>query len=113
MTKGGDAKLLGSQAREARTEAKYTQEDLGELLGIRQAAIAKIERGDSSLTSDNLVRLSEILGKSVLYLLGIGTVGLSADEVELLDAYRVLSETGKRYVLEFVHGAGNVKPDEH
>lgn len=88
MTKSIDPKLVGARVRAARTEINFTQTDLGEYLGIGQTAIAKLERGDSSLTLENLVKLSEVSGKSVLYFLGMGTGDLSAEEAELVEVFR-------------------------
>lgn len=55
---------------EIRKSKKISQKEIGEKLGISQAAYAKLESG-SSITVDRLYKIAEILRVSVSYLLEI------------------------------------------
>lgn len=57
---------IGEIIRDARKEAKMTQEQLAEKTGTRKSFISRIENGHSDIQLSTLYRLIEIgLGKSV------------------------------------------------
>lgn len=86
-----DKLLIGIRIREARERAGLEQSDLGNLLGMSQAGVSKLERG-MALTLENLFKLSEVLDCSVAWLLGIGTDDLNWKEVRLLELFRALPD---------------------
>lgn len=53
-----------------RTEAGMTQSELGKLLNVKDAAISKYENEKIPLTAETLIKLKEIFGVSVDYILG-------------------------------------------
>ncbi len=53
-----------------RTEAGMTQSELGKLLSVKDAAISKYENEKIPLTAETLIKLKEIFGVSVDYILG-------------------------------------------
>ena len=53
-----------------RKQAKLTQVDVAEKLGISQPAYASWERGAKKPTQENLVKIAQILNVSVDYLVG-------------------------------------------
>jgi Zn-dependent peptidase ImmA (M78 family)/transcriptional regulator with XRE-family HTH domain len=59
---------LPDRLREARLQAGLTQEQVADYLGIRRPAIAEVEAGKRAVKSDELVRLAEIYGKSLRWL---------------------------------------------
>ena len=62
---------VGSRLRQARKAAGYTQSQLGEMAGMTQAAISKIERGDGNPSLPSAVKLADILSIPLTDLLGI------------------------------------------
>ncbi len=80
--------IIKSRLKSARIDQSFTQSDVAEALGIERASYTQIETGRNMLSVENLVRVSEILGKPVHYFLGMGTEGLTSDEAELVDIYR-------------------------
>ena len=60
----------GNTIKELRTEAGMTQEELGKLLNVQNAAVSKYESGKIPLTGETLLKLSKIFNVSTDYLLG-------------------------------------------
>ncbi|MBL1212435.1 MAG: helix-turn-helix transcriptional regulator [Ignavibacteriae bacterium] len=57
---------LGVMLKEARTEAKITQEQLAERTGTKKSYISRIERGQSDIQISTFYKLIEIgLGKNL------------------------------------------------
>lgn len=48
-----------------RKEAQLTQKELGEIVGLKQSTIAKIEKGTISISFNNLFRILSALGKTI------------------------------------------------
>lgn len=68
--------LIGEAIRQARQAKHLTQEQLGELVGVKKAQISKIENG-SNITFNTVVRLFNALNvKAILDLEGLGRVSL-------------------------------------
>jgi transcriptional regulator with XRE-family HTH domain len=58
---------LGLRIRQARNEAKLSQEELGNALGVTFQQIQKYEKGTNRLTAPRLVQLSKTLGKPISF----------------------------------------------
>ena len=54
--------------KELRKQAHLTQVELAKLLGIEQSSYADWERGKKKPTQENLVKISQVLGVSIDYL---------------------------------------------
>ncbi len=61
---------LGERIRAARQAAGLSQEKLAERLGLTRQAVTKWETGQSAPSTENLLRLAEVLGVPVTALLG-------------------------------------------
>ncbi len=59
---------LADRLRRARDDAGLTQEHVADYLGIRRPAIAEIEAGKRAVKSDELVRLAQLYGHSLKWL---------------------------------------------
>lgn len=46
---------IGKRVRKIRLQKGISQEQFGELIGIKKAAVSKIENGDNSLSKSNLI----------------------------------------------------------
>jgi HTH-type transcriptional regulator/antitoxin HipB len=57
MQKAISPKILGQILKSARNSKKLTQEQAGNLVGITQAMLSRIERGETHIRVDTLFRL--------------------------------------------------------
>lgn len=81
---------FGARLRELRIQAKMTQAQLAQRIGVTKSVISFYELHERTPSPDVLIRLSGIFHVSTDYLLGlkksdsIDTSGLSADDILLL-----------------------------
>ncbi len=71
---------LGERLTKLRKEHGYSQEELGEKLGVSRQAISKWELGESSPDTDNLIALAKLYDCSIDYLLGFSKDEQSSSE---------------------------------
>ena len=57
--------------RDLREDKDLTQKQLGEILGMSQTGYSKYETGENDIPTAILIKLSEIYGVSIDYMLGI------------------------------------------
>lgn len=62
--------VLGQRIRHLRHKANLTQAQLGKLLGCSSSTVSLYEGGQRSPDTDMLIRLADVFGVSVDYLLG-------------------------------------------
>lgn len=74
---------LGKRIREERMRLNLTQEKLAEEVGLSMAYFGQIERGERSLTLENLINIARRLGVTVDYLLSDSIVPKEDDEYKL------------------------------
>jgi len=96
-----------TRLRECRENANLSQKYVAITLGISSPSVANWERGKTNPTKENIMRLADLYGVSVDYLLGrtddvngiaddeISSPLLSEDEMVLLERYRALSDEDK------------------
>ena len=53
--------IVGQMIKKARQERKLTQEQLGELVGVKKAQISKLENNANSATIDTIVKVFKAL----------------------------------------------------
>lgn len=106
---------IGQIIRDARIKKGYTQEQLGEIMGVQKSAIAKWENGRVvNIKRENLKKLAEVLSIPPYELVAPNSIvsnseqNLSSDELQLLDMYRQLNDQGKEYILQTVTMATHV-----
>ncbi|MDQ7733778.1 helix-turn-helix transcriptional regulator [Halomonas sp. SpR1] len=63
--------IVSSRLRAARKAKRLNQMELAEKIGVDQARVSRVERGDRGLTRDQLLQASKVLDVTVEYLLGI------------------------------------------
>ena len=59
--------LLGYAIKQARKERNLTQEQLGELVGVKKAQISKIENSTTDARFSTIMKVFEVLGASVKF----------------------------------------------
>lgn len=74
---------LGKRIREERLKLNLTQERLAEDVDLSTAYIGQIERGERSLTLDNLIAVANRLGVTVDYLLSDSAVPTGDSQYKL------------------------------
>jgi len=87
--------------RELRKDRKMTQADVAKHLQIARETYTRHESGEREMTYDSLIKLAELYGVSVDYLLGRHNghpAMLSDSEISLIDTFRKLDERGQRSV---------------
>lgn len=88
-----EEKTLGRRIREERLKLNLTQEKLAEDVNLSMAYIGQIERGERSLTLDNLVAVANRLGVTVDYLLSDSLT--PKDDAEYLILRQLLNDRTK------------------
>jgi len=92
---------IGQRLANLRKENAYSQEALGEALGVSRQAISKWESDQSMPEIDKLVTLSKIFGVSVGYLLGVEEES-SSDRRELTEEQlKMAKEIAAKYIEAF------------
>lgn len=82
--------IVGSRLREAREKHNFTQEYLGEMLGLSKSAISLYEHEKRNPTIENIIELMYVLGVSADYLLGADVIVEIKDEED--PKYRTLTK---------------------
>lgn len=59
--------LLGFAIKQARKERNLTQEQLGELVGVKKAQISKIENSTTDARFSTIMKVFEVLGAKVKF----------------------------------------------
>jgi HTH-type transcriptional regulator/antitoxin HipB len=57
--------LIGEFIKRARLKNNYTQEMLGEKIGVKKARISKLEKGSSNVTIGTIKRIFDALGTKI------------------------------------------------
>lgn len=89
--------------KKLRIEKGYSQEKLGELIGVKKAAINKYETGRVvNIKRSTLQNLAEVFGVSPADLLDDEDMSpLTYDEEHLIYVYRQMNDIGKDKLLEY------------
>jgi HTH-type transcriptional regulator / antitoxin HipB len=59
--------LLGKAIKQARQERNLTQEELGEMVGVKKAQISKIENSTTDARFTTILKVFEALGARVIF----------------------------------------------
>ncbi|MFK4974487.1 XRE family transcriptional regulator [Lactococcus garvieae] len=84
--------------KELRKEKGYTQKELAKLIGFSYQNLQKYEKGIAKPLNKNLIKLSEIFGVSVSYLLGETDIRTASNIYEI---YEQLNEPRKNRVYDY------------
>lgn len=92
-------KQFGIRVKEARTAAKMTQDELARKVGYTtRSSIAKIEKGETDISTKRISRIAKALNVKESWLLGIEN-GDDMDRKELLFWYDELDSVGRAALL--------------
>ena len=79
---------LGTRIRDARQRRGLSQEKVAELVGVSRQAVAKWESGQSAPSTENLLRLAEVLGTTADLLMAPTEPEPALTEAQLSDFLR-------------------------
>lgn len=110
-----DYEILGSILKDARSKLKITQSEIATKLGVTFQNVSSWERGKSKIDIDTLVTLCNIYGIDFTSALSRAnnnspvpakaeTGELSQDDLELLEDYHKLNESGREAARNAVRG---------
>lgn len=94
--------------KELRTSAKLTQQEVAVHLGVERSTYVKYERGNSDPPSSALVKLADMFGVSVDYILEHDApcagpaVEISSSETDLLRKFRLLPVDSQSFILRTI-----------
>lgn len=99
---------VARRLRDARLARDWSQEQLAAALDVSTQSVSRYECGALALSLDLLDRAARVLSIPVENLVGEGPAGLSPEEAELIEGWRVLGERGRQAVLETVRWGRDV-----
>lgn len=103
----------GRRIAAARNAKGWSQEYLGQQIGVSQQAIAKYEGPSGDVSGEKLLQLSGVLGVTVSYLLGVdGGEVEDARLDEICGIYWSMSEEGRTALLATARGLLSTYPGE-
>lgn len=107
---------IGEKIKKARLEKGYTQEELGNLIGVQKSAVAKYEKGRVvNIKRSVLSKISNVLGIPPVELVSDieeNPVGMAErhfeilmdeDLAEIFEEFRSLDASQKKLVKDLVH----------
>jgi transcriptional regulator with XRE-family HTH domain len=85
-------------------ESNESDYKVEKLIGLKRASINNWKRGLANPSADALIKIADYFGISLDWLCGrksyaVADNDFSADEIDLVERYRKLTDDGKRYVL--------------
>src|SRR5258705_2674874 len=97
---------IGKRLREARVNAKITQQEIARLLDVSKQTVSHWEKARSEITVPTVIRVAKILGVGVEWLLvGIGG-GLKNSSVRVhAGGGRLVAIVGRDQILELARGS--------
>lgn len=106
---------IGEKIRNARIEKGYTQEELGNLIGVQKSAVAKYEKGRVvNIKRSVLAKISKVLEIPPVELVSdvnenpiqaaneLSEIFLDTELREMISEYKTLNEKDKAQVREFI-----------
>lgn len=105
---------MGNRIRELRKNNGLTMKQLGQQIGLAESTISQYETGKRSPDNETLLKLGEIFGVTVGYILGSeeeettpGEQTLTEGEKALLELFRKIPADQQEMVLQMIRVALN------
>ena len=84
---------------EARTAKGWSQAELAKRLGTTQQQVARYESGENDVKSSIIVKMSNVLGVTISYLLGLEAPDAAPDETAVVRNMRRMAPEGRAALL--------------
>lgn len=107
---------IGEKIKNARLEKGYTQEELGNLIGVQKSAVAKYEKGRVvNIKRSVLAKISKVLDIQPVELVSdietkpvesanfLADIYLDIELKEMIEEYNKLDDIKKEQAREFIH----------
>ena len=91
---------LQTRLKKARKELRYSQEEVGKIMGLNRTAIVEIEAGKRKVSTEELKKFCELFGKTADELL-YGTETTDMD-VMLLRKFGSLDEQDQQDIMDLI-----------
>ena len=106
-----------NRIKQLREEKRMTQVRLSIELGVSQETVSAYEKGKYYPAFLSLVKLSEIFGVSIDYIMGLSDVrcaisGLCEKESLVIENFRKLNDTDREKALAYISGLIDAKADK-
>lgn len=105
---------MGNRIRALRKDNGLTMKQLGKKIGLAESTISQYETGKRNPDNETLLKLGEIFGVTVGYILGSeekeiapGEQALTEGEKTLLELFRKIPSEQQEMVLQMIHAALN------
>jgi len=95
----GNNSFFASILRTRRLDAKWTQKELGDRIGVTQVTVNRWENVESDISSENQQKIALLFGESIAEFLG---VNVSDKESLLLNAWRSIDPSEQDHALSVV-----------
>lgn len=105
---------LGELIRKARAESKLSQAELAKYAYLSQTSVSQIEKGNRSVSAEEIIYLSDALNKPISYFYSMPFLhpvdegSLSVLEQELLLNSRMLCESDLRKIIAQIKAINNL-----
>ena len=94
--------FVGQRVRHLRKERGLTQSELASRIGIIQSDLCRMEKGEYRVGLDTLLRVLQVFGMEIGEFFDERPANRPAEESELLQRFRNLSEESRAHVLDYV-----------
>ena len=96
--------FVGQKVRRLRKERGMTQSELATRIGIIQSDLCRMEKGEYRVGLDTLFKVLEVFGMNIGEFFDERSLptGPAAEEAEVLDRFRRLSEEARADVLDYI-----------
>lgn len=91
---------IASVIKNIRLSKKIFQADLDKMAGLPKSTIAKIETGRRDVSAIELLKISKALGVSINAFYRTGTITASLEELDIVEALRIVSFEKYEWILE-------------
>jgi len=96
--------FVGQKVRRLRKERGMTQSELSARIGIIQSDLCRMEKGEYRVGLDTLFKVLEVFGMNIgeFFDERAQPAGPAAEEAEVLERFRRLSEEARADVLDYI-----------
>lgn len=93
-------KTIGERIKKIRGDKGWTQERLARKAGLSKSFLSDVENDKTRVSGDNLLKISEVLGASLDFLMKGGAGGVS-EETDYVEIPANLSEAAEKLGISF------------
>lgn len=96
-------KVFGERLKDVREEKGYSQEELGDMVGVSKATISKYENNINPPKLKHAENIAVALGVAFHWLIGYSEDRYKTESYQITDIYNKLSDEGKQELFNFAN----------